>query len=76
MDFSIPPHLEEKLRVVRGFVIEELFPLVRELLTRPFRELLPALFATRKKSASWGCLRHRLRPNTAEPGCVSSSTLT
>jgi len=38
MDFSIPPHLEEKLRVVRGFLIEELFPLERGLLTRPFRE--------------------------------------
>jgi len=54
MDFSIPPHLEEKLRVVRGFLIEELFPLERELLTRPFRELLPALFATREKVRKLG----------------------
>jgi len=54
MDFSIPPHLEEKLRVVRGFLIEELFPLERELLTRPFRELLPALSATREKVRQLG----------------------
>jgi len=56
MDFSIPSHLDEKLRIVRQFVVDELFPLERELLTRPFRELLPAFSAAREKVRRLGML--------------------
>jgi hypothetical protein len=41
MDFSIPLPLQETLKSVRRFLIEEVYPLEGELLTRPFRELLP-----------------------------------
>ena len=49
MDFSIPQPLQGTLKAVRSFLVEEVFPLERDLLTRPFRELLPSLAAKREK---------------------------
>jgi len=54
MDFSIPLPLQETLKSVRGFLIEEVYPLERDLLTRPFRELLPSLAAKREKVRAMG----------------------
>jgi acyl-CoA dehydrogenase len=54
MDFSIPQPLQDTLKSVRKFLIEEVYPLERELLTRPFRELLPALAAKRDKVRELG----------------------
>ena len=54
MDFSIPQPLQETLKTVRGFLIEEVYPLERDLLTRPFRELLPSLTAKREKVRAMG----------------------
>ncbi|HEV2970298.1 MAG TPA: acyl-CoA dehydrogenase family protein [Pirellulales bacterium] len=56
MDFSIPQPLQETLRSVRKFLIEEVYPLERDLLSRPFRELLPALHAKREKVREMGLL--------------------
>jgi len=54
MDFSIPGPLQETLRSVRSFLLEEIYPLERDLLTRPFRELLPSLAAMREKVRAIG----------------------
>ncbi len=54
MDFSIPQPLQDTLKSVRKFLIEEVYPLERDLLTRPFRELLPALNAKRDKVRELG----------------------
>jgi acyl-CoA dehydrogenase len=47
MDFSIPDPLRETLKKVRKFLMDEVYPLEADLLSRPFRELLPALAAKR-----------------------------
>src|SRR6516225_7938815 len=54
MDFSIPQPLQETLKSVRKFLIDEVYPLERDLLARPFRELLPALSAKRDKVREMG----------------------
>jgi acyl-CoA dehydrogenase len=54
MDFSIPQPLQDTLKSVRKFLIEEVYPLERDLVTRPFRELLPALNAKRDKVRELG----------------------
>ncbi len=54
MDFSIPQPLQETLKSVRKFLIDEVYPLERDLLTRPFRELLPALAAKRDRVREMG----------------------
>jgi acyl-CoA dehydrogenase len=54
MDFSIPQPLQDTLKSVRKFLIEEVYPLERDLLARPFRELLPALNAKRDKVRELG----------------------
>ncbi len=54
MDFSISQPLQDTLKSVRKFLIEEVYPLERDLLTRPFRELLPALNAKRDKVRELG----------------------
>ena len=56
MDFSIPQPLQETLKSVRKFLMEEVYPLERDLLSRPFRELLPALHAKREKVREMGLL--------------------
>jgi acyl-CoA dehydrogenase len=47
MDFSIPDPLRETLKKVRKFLMDKVYPLEADLLSRPFRELLPALAAKR-----------------------------
>ncbi len=54
MDFSIPQPLNETLKSVRSFLIEEVYPLERDFLTRPFRELLPSLAAKREEVRALG----------------------
>ncbi len=54
MDFSIPQPLQDTLKSVRKFLIDEVYPLEQDLLTRPFRELLPALNAKRDKVREMG----------------------
>jgi acyl-CoA dehydrogenase len=54
MDFSIPQPLQDTLKSVRKFLIEEVYPLERDLLSRPFRELLPSLNAKRDKVRELG----------------------
>jgi acyl-CoA dehydrogenase len=54
MDFSIPQPLQETLKTVRKFLVEEVYPLERDLLTRPFRELLPALGTKRERVRELG----------------------
>jgi len=54
MDFSIPLPLQETLTKVRKFLSDEVYPLERDLLTRPFRELLPALAAKRDRVREMG----------------------
>jgi len=56
MDFSIPQPLQDTLKSVRKFLMEEVYPLERDLLSRPFRELLPALHAKREKVRELGLL--------------------
>lgn len=54
MDFSIPQPLQDTLKTVRKFLMEEVYPLERDLLARPFRELLPALNAKRDRVRELG----------------------
>ena len=54
MDFSIPPQLQDLLKSVRGFLVGEVIPLERDMISRPFRELLPALAAKRQKVREMG----------------------
>jgi acyl-CoA dehydrogenase len=54
MDFSIPAPLQETLKKVRKFLIDEVYPLEVDLLSRPFRELLPALAAKRDRVREMG----------------------
>jgi hypothetical protein len=54
MDFSIPQPLQETLKSVRKFLMDEVYPLERDLIERPFRELLPALNAKRDKVRELG----------------------
>ncbi|HET6323964.1 MAG TPA: acyl-CoA dehydrogenase family protein [Planctomycetaceae bacterium] len=54
MDFSIPQPLQDTLKTVRKFLMEEVYPLERDLLARPFRELLPALNAKRERVRELG----------------------
>jgi alkylation response protein AidB-like acyl-CoA dehydrogenase len=54
MDFSIPQQLQDTLKSVRKFLIDEVYPLERDLLARPFRELLPALAAKRDRVREMG----------------------
>jgi alkylation response protein AidB-like acyl-CoA dehydrogenase len=54
MDFSIPPQLQDTLKSVRTFLVDEVYPLERELLAGPFRELLPALESKREKVRGMG----------------------
>jgi alkylation response protein AidB-like acyl-CoA dehydrogenase len=49
MDFSVPQPLQETLKSVRKFLIDEVYPIERDLLTKPFRELLPALALKRDR---------------------------
>ncbi len=54
MDFSVPQPLQETLKSVRKFLIDEVYPLERDLLTKPFRELLPALASKRDRVREMG----------------------
>jgi acyl-CoA dehydrogenase len=54
MDFSIPEPLRETLKKVRKFLTDEVYPLEADLLSRPFRELLPALAAKRDRVREMG----------------------
>ncbi len=54
MDFSIPQPLQDTLKSVRKFLMDEVYPLERDLLARPFRELLPALNAKRDRVRELG----------------------
>jgi alkylation response protein AidB-like acyl-CoA dehydrogenase len=54
MDFSVPQPLQETLKSVRKFLIDEVYPLERDLLTKPFRELLPALALKRDRVREMG----------------------
>jgi acyl-CoA dehydrogenase len=54
MDFSIPPSLQETLASVRKFLADEVYPIERDLLARPFRELLPTLAAKRDRVREMG----------------------
>lgn len=54
MDFSVPQPLHETLKSVRKFLIDEVYPLERDLLTKPFRELLPALALKRDRVREMG----------------------
>jgi acyl-CoA dehydrogenase len=47
MDFSVPQQLQSQLHSVRKFLVDQVYPLESQLLTKPFRELLPALAAKR-----------------------------
>ena len=54
MDFSIPDPLRETLKKVRKFLMDEVYPLEVDLLSRPFRELLPTLTAKRDRVREMG----------------------
>jgi acyl-CoA dehydrogenase len=54
MDFSVPQPLQETLKTVRKFLIDEVYPIERDLLTKPFRELLPALASKRDRVREMG----------------------
>jgi acyl-CoA dehydrogenase len=54
MDFSVPQPLQETLKSVRKFLIDEVYALERDLLAKPFRELLPALALKRDRVREMG----------------------
>ena len=54
MDFSIEPKLQDTLATIRTFMREEIYPLEREFLSKPFTDLLPALNAARTKVKQMG----------------------
>jgi acyl-CoA dehydrogenase len=54
MDFSIEPKLQDTLATIRTFMREEIYPLEREFLSKPFTDLLPALNEKRSKVKQMG----------------------
>ncbi len=54
MDFSIDPELQATLDRIREFVREEVYPLESQFMSRPFRELLPALNDKRDRVRAMG----------------------
>ncbi len=54
MDFSIDPKLESTLTAIREFMRAEVYPLECDFLTKPFRDLLPALNQKREKVKAMG----------------------
>ncbi len=54
MDFSISADLQKTLSDIRAWLREEIFPLEREFVSRPFRELVPELQAKREKVKAMG----------------------
>ncbi|MGE3314501.1 MAG: acyl-CoA dehydrogenase family protein [Planctomycetaceae bacterium] len=54
MDFSISPRMQEILGTVRRFLADELFPLERDLMSKPFHEITPTLEAKREKVRQLG----------------------
>ena len=75
MDFSIPQPLQETLKSVRKFLIDEVYPLERDLLSRPVPRVAPgAGTRSASESARWGSLRRRSAKSTAGPVSNSWST--
>jgi acyl-CoA dehydrogenase len=54
MDFAIDNKLQKTLGQIREFVREEIYPLEKDFLSRPFRSLVPALKEKRNKVKSLG----------------------
>lgn len=54
MDFSIAPQLQEMLGTVRRFLVDELYPLEHDLMSRPFHEIVPTLEQKRDKVRKLG----------------------
>ncbi len=54
MEFSISQEMQNMLGKVRRFLADELYPLEQDLMTKPFRELLPALAEKRQKVRAMG----------------------
>ena len=54
MDFSIDLKLETTLTQIREFMRAEVYPLERDFLSKPFRELLPALNEKRERVKAMG----------------------
>jgi len=54
MDFSLSPEMQEMLGNVRRFLMDELYPLERDFISKPFHEVLPALEAKRDRVRELG----------------------
>src|SRR5574341_891494 len=54
MDFSIDEKLQKTLMQIREFAREQIYPLEKDFLSKPFRSLLPALKEKREKVKAMG----------------------
>lgn len=54
MDFSIEPKLQSMLEQIRSFMRDEIYPLERDFLDKPFTDLLPALNEKRNQVKAMG----------------------
>jgi alkylation response protein AidB-like acyl-CoA dehydrogenase len=54
MDFEIPSETQGMVKVIRDFLRQEVYPLEADFLSRPFRELLPALAEKRARVKALG----------------------
>jgi acyl-CoA dehydrogenase len=54
MDFTISESILSMIRVLRGFMQNEVYPLEREFLSASFREMLPLLAEKREKARAMG----------------------
>src|SRR5450759_1732333 len=54
MDFTIDEKLQKTLGQISEFVREEVYPLERDFLSKPFRALLPTLNEKRQKVKTMG----------------------
>src|ERR1700693_2561408 len=68
MDFSIPQPLQTTLKSVRRFLVDEVYALEQDLLTRPFRQILPLLAAKRDKVREMGLFTPQVRKDHGGSG--------
>src|SRR5512142_1217635 len=54
MDFAVDAKLQKTLSQIRTFVSDEIYPLERQFVSQPFRELLPALNEKRDRVKAMG----------------------
>ena len=54
MDFTIPFETQRMIQVIRDFPLQEVYPLERDFLSTPFRDLLPVLTEKRTRVKTLG----------------------